>query len=93
MNFSALQQNGLATQPYDLGSGDLLKCRFEVDLNMASGSYNLCVMLYRYDTQSEIDTWAPPGKFFVALDQPGSKGLVNCNPKVVLSEIQAVDSL
>jgi lipopolysaccharide transport system ATP-binding protein len=84
--FFSTSTERLGHAPYDMNPGDELNCRFEVDLNMASGTYHLCAMLYRYDTESVIDTWQPAGTFFVDSENIGSKGIVNCNPKLAVSE-------
>ena len=72
---------------YHLMPGDELKCSFDVELNMASGNYLLCAMLYRYDTESEIDNWAPAKTFFVTSPKTGSAGVLSCNPEVTVSEL------
>lgn len=78
---------------YDLNPGDVLSCQYEIDLNMAPGTYYMCVSLYRYDTQSVIDRWNPPGMFFIESDNTGSTGIVNCNPTVSFAEIRSSEDL
>ncbi len=73
---------------YELKAGDKLTCSFELELNMAYGSYHACVALYRYDVGVALDEWAPAATFFVGSKLRGFRGIVNCKPVVVQESVE-----
>ena len=72
---------------FDLEEGDVYRCTFELHLNMAVGIFSPSVLVYRYDTQTEYDRWAPATSIYVssAVDVRGS---VNCFPTLTRQEIR-----
>ena len=70
-----------------LEAGQVFSCTFEICLNFATGVYHPSVLVYRYDTQTEFDRWAPAGTISVSSDD-GVGGIVSCFPRVVREEIR-----
>jgi lipopolysaccharide transport system ATP-binding protein len=72
---------------FTLEHGDSYKCTFELTLNMANGVFHPAVLVYRYDTQTAYDRWAPAGTIYVSSEQD-VRGTVHCFPKVIHQEIR-----
>src|SRR5690606_24463886 len=77
----------LGHEPYELEAGDRLRCSFELELNMAYGTYHVNVVLFRYDIGKSLDAWEPAMTFFVGSKLKGFRGIVNCKPVVVQEAI------
>ncbi|MGB6199996.1 MAG: ABC transporter ATP-binding protein [Candidatus Acidiferrales bacterium] len=73
---------------FTLEEGDSFMCTFEMTLNMASGIYHPSILIYRYDTQTEFDRWAPAATIYMS-SEDDVRGTVHCFPKVVRQEIRA----
>jgi lipopolysaccharide transport system ATP-binding protein len=71
---------------FTLEEGELYACTFEIQMNMVTGVFHPSVLVYRYDTQTEYDRWAPAATIYVSSEQD-VRGVVNCFPKVIKSEI------
>ena len=73
---------------FTLEPGDTASCTFELDLNLTAGIYHPSVLLFRYDTQTEFDRWAPASTIYLnsAIDVGG---IANCMPQVVRKEVRA----
>jgi lipopolysaccharide transport system ATP-binding protein len=74
---------------FTLEEGELYACTFEIQMNMVTGIFHPSVLVYRYDTQTEYDRWAPAATIYVSSEQD-VRGMVNCFPKVIKSEIRSV---
>ena len=70
-----------------LSAGDTYSCTFELDLNLAEGTFHPAVVLYRYDIQAVYDRWEPAATLYVG-SESGVVGIVHCFPKVVREEIR-----
>ena len=71
---------------FSLNSGETFTCTFELDINMASGTFHLATLVYRYDTQTRIALRDPAATLYVTTDTD-VRGSVNCFPKVIRHEI------
>jgi len=71
---------------FDLAAGEEYRCTFEFQVNMAVGLFHPSIVVFRYDTQTEYDKWAPATTIYVQCED-GIRGTVNCFPKVVRQEI------
>ena len=72
---------------FTLDEGDFYTCTYELTLNMPTGIYHPAVLVYRYDTQTEFDRWAPATTIYVSSEED-VRGSVHCFPKVVRQEIR-----
>jgi len=73
---------------FTLDEGETYKCTFEITLNMTNGVFHPAVLVYRYDTQTEYDRWAPATTIYVSSNED-VRGTVHCFPKVVQQEIRS----
>ena len=76
---------------FALDAGEAYNCTFRVRMNFAKGVYHPSVLVYRYDTQTEYDHWAPASTMYVSSDE-GVGGVVNCFPEVVRREVSSPSS-
>lgn len=73
---------------FTLEAGEVFSCTFELRLNLANGLFHPSVLVYRYDTQTEYDRWAPATTIHVSSDED-VRGVANCFPQVIRQEIRA----
>jgi lipopolysaccharide transport system ATP-binding protein len=73
---------------FNLEAGETLRCTFELDLNLVSGTFYVSALIFRYDISMEYDQWLRAARIFIACDQD-VRGLANCFPKVIKREILA----
>jgi lipopolysaccharide transport system ATP-binding protein len=71
---------------FTLDEGDIYTCTFELRVNMAAGIFHPAILVYRYDTQTEYDRWAPAATIYVSSAED-VRGTVHCFPKVTRQEI------
>jgi lipopolysaccharide transport system ATP-binding protein len=71
---------------FSLAEGERYTCTFELALNLANGIFHPCVVVYRYDSQTEYDEWRPAATIYVACTDD-IRGVVNCFPKVTAQQI------
>jgi hypothetical protein len=71
----------------DLDQGDNYRCTFELDLNLADGTFYPSILIYRYDIQATYDTWEPAATIYVSSER-NVRGIVQCFPRVIQHEIQ-----
>lgn len=71
-----------------LEEGDVYACTFEVRLNMTNGIFHPSILVYRYDTQTEYDRWAPAATIYISSEED-VRGTVHCFPRVTRREIRA----
>ena len=72
---------------FTLDEGDVYACTFELNLNMPNGIFHSAILVYRYDTQTEYDRWAPATTIYVGSEED-VRGIVHCFPKVIRQEIR-----
>jgi lipopolysaccharide transport system ATP-binding protein len=75
----------LGYSSFDLEAGHVFRCTFEVDLNLAVGTFHISSLVFRYDTETEYTRWLEAVTFFVACPQD-IRGVVNCFPRLVRGE-------
>lgn len=73
--------------PFALETGETYRGMFELSLNMAHGSFNVCVRVYSSDTQHEHDKRDPAAMLFIGSTR-AVRGSVNCFPR--FTEVEAV---
>jgi lipopolysaccharide transport system ATP-binding protein len=72
-----------------LEAGEVFSCTFRLCLNLAIGIYHPSILVYRYDTQTEYDRWAPATTIYVS-SEDGISGIANCFPQLIRQKICAV---
>jgi lipopolysaccharide transport system ATP-binding protein len=70
---------------FNLEAGGTFRCRFELDLNLVSGTFYISSLIFRYDIAIEYDRWLRAATLFIASDQD-VRGLVNCFPRITKHE-------
>ncbi|MGA9061091.1 MAG: ABC transporter ATP-binding protein [Terracidiphilus sp.] len=73
---------------FTLEAGEVFSCTFHLRLNLTSGVYHPSILVYRYDTQTEYDRWAPAATIYLN-SQKGVGGIANCFPQLIRQEIRA----
>ena len=71
---------------FSLKPGENFNCTFELELNLASGTFHFVVTVYRYDIQKAYDSVFPAATIYVSAVRD-IRGIVNLNPKVIKQEI------
>ncbi len=74
----------LGHAPFSLQAGESYRCTFELTLNIAHGTFNVCVAVYRYDIQKTYDSQLPALTLFIG-STIAVHGAVNCFPKLLES--------
>lgn len=82
----------LGQPSFSLGPGGRYRCSFELQLNMAHGTFDVYVAIHRYDIQKEYDIKAPATSIFVGATS-AVRGAVNCFPKLVEVEAPAASGV
>lgn len=77
----------LGRDTFDLEAGDVYGCTFELDLNLAEGTFYPSVVLFRYDIQTVYDRWEPATTIYLS-SEGGVRGIAHCFPKVIHEEIR-----
>jgi ABC-type polysaccharide/polyol phosphate transport system ATPase subunit len=70
---------------FSLNPGESYRCRFELSLNMAHGTFYMAVGVRRHDIEKTYDFKVPGVTVFVG-SKAGVRGAVNCFPKLVEAE-------
>jgi lipopolysaccharide transport system ATP-binding protein len=69
---------------FTISPGQVYKCSFEIKINLAHGTFGLCVAIHRYDIQKTFDKKVPAVTLFVGSTM-AVRGAVNCFPKIIES--------
>jgi lipopolysaccharide transport system ATP-binding protein len=72
---------------FTLEEGDVYTCTFELNVNLANGTFHPSILVYRYDIQTEYDRWEPATTIYVS-SEDDVRGIVHCFPKVIRQEIR-----
>ena len=72
---------------FTLEAGEVFTCTFELRLNLANGVFHPSILVYRYDTQTEYDRWAPATTIHVSSEED-VRGAAHLFPKVIRQEIR-----
>jgi lipopolysaccharide transport system ATP-binding protein len=75
----------LGREPFAIEAGESFVTSFALKLNLAPGTYQLAVYLYRYDIQRNYDTKMPAATFYVT-SATDVKGVAHVQPRVVRFE-------
>jgi lipopolysaccharide transport system ATP-binding protein len=67
---------------FSLEAGDVFRCTFELRLNVTTGLYHLCMLVYRHETQTTYDDWAPAATIYVS-SEDDVRGFAHCFPRVI----------
>ena len=78
----------LGFAPFSLQPGGTYRCTFELDLNIAHGTFHLVTQVYRYDIQKSFDRRDPAATIFIG-STTAVGGAVNCFPRLIESETVA----
>jgi lipopolysaccharide transport system ATP-binding protein len=73
---------------FNLDEGEVFTCTFELQLNLANGIFHPSILVYRYDTQTEYDRWAPAATIYASSDED-VRGAAHLFPKLTRQEIRA----
>jgi hypothetical protein len=76
---------------FTLEAGEVFTCTFELQMNLANGVFHPSILVYRYDTQTEYDRWAPAATIYVSSDED-VRGAAHLFPKVTRQQIHAEDA-
>jgi ABC-type polysaccharide/polyol phosphate transport system ATPase subunit len=75
----------LGHRPFSLQAGESYRASFELTLNMAHGTFGVCVAVKRNDIQQEFDRKDPATMVFIGSTN-SVRGAVNCFPRFVEAE-------
>jgi len=67
---------------FSMEPGQSYRCTFELKLNMAHGSFGLCVAVHRYDINKSLARKVPAATLFIG-STLSVRGAVNCFPKLL----------
>ena len=71
----------LGFPPIAMKPGERFACTFEMDLNLAGGTYYFGIVLFRFNNEKVVDRLYPAATIFVN-SSPGARGVMNPFPKV-----------
>lgn len=71
----------LGCAPITLQPGQSYRCTFELTLNLAHGTFDLCAAVHRYDIGKSYDRRVPAATVFIGSSM-GVRGAVNCFPRI-----------
>ncbi len=71
----------LGFPPIAMKPGERFACTFEMDLNLAGGTYYFGIVLFRFNNEKVMDRLYPAATIFVN-SSPGARGVMNPFPKV-----------
>jgi homopolymeric O-antigen transport system ATP-binding protein len=72
----------LGQAPFVLEAGQRVSVTFEIDAQLAEGTFHINAYLFRYTTNHSYDKWANAATFFVG-GAPEVRGSVNLRPRLV----------
>jgi len=76
---------GLGQSRFSLQPGETYRCRFELSLNMAHGTFYVCASVFRYALFKDYDRREPAATIFIG-STLAVRGAVNCFPRLVEAE-------
>jgi len=71
----------------NLEQGDTYICTFQLDLNLADGTFYPSVVLFRYDVQTVYDRWEPAATIYV--NSNSVRGIAHCSPKIIDQSVRS----
>lgn len=72
---------------FDLDQGEVYSCTFELQLNLADGTFYPSVVLFRYDIQTVYDRWEPAATIYIS-SEGAVRGIAHCFPQIVRQEVR-----
>ena len=84
-NIFGTTTEGLGHSRFSLHPGETYRCRFELTLNMAHGTFYVCASVFRYDFQKDYDRKELAATIFIG-STLAVRGAVNCFPRLVEAE-------
>ena len=72
----------LGYEPFSLQAGESYRCTFQLTLNIAHGTFNVCVAVYRYDLRTTYDSQLSVATLFIG-STTAVRGAVNCFPRLL----------
>ncbi len=72
----------LGYEPFSLQAGESYHCTFELTLNIAHGTFNVCVAVHRYDLSKTLDSQLSAITLFIGSTM-AVRGAVNCFPRLL----------
>jgi lipopolysaccharide transport system ATP-binding protein len=78
----------LGASAITLDCGQTLKCTFELDLNLAAGTFHVNAFLRRYVSNRAYDRWFSAATFFVT-GAPEVRGIVALHPRLAACRVGA----
>lgn len=81
----------LGHRPFSLQAGETYRASFELTLNMAHGTFGVCVAVKRNDIQKEFDRKDPATMVFIGSTN-SVRGAVNCFPRFIEAETATLGS-
>lgn len=72
---------------FELEQGEVYQCTFELDINLAEGTFYPSVVLFRYDIQTVYDRWEPAATIYVG-SEGGVRGIAHCFPRLIRQDIR-----
>lgn len=82
----------LGYEPFSLQGGEAYHCTFELTLNIAHGTFGVCVAVHRYDIQKTYDSQLSALTLFIG-STTAVRGAVNCFPRLLEAGTEAVAAL
>ena len=73
----------------DLAAGETYRCTFELDLNLAEGTFHPAVVIYRYDIQTIYDEWEPAATIYMG-SEGGVRGIAHCFPRLISEQVSSL---
>jgi ABC-type polysaccharide/polyol phosphate transport system ATPase subunit len=75
----------------NLQPGESFRCTFELTLNVAHGTFDLCTGVRRYDIEKSYDRRIPAATLFVG-SSLAVRGAVNCFPRIIESGVFKIEA-
>jgi ABC-type polysaccharide/polyol phosphate transport system ATPase subunit len=75
---------------FSLRAGDVLRCSYQLELHLASGTFHVCVVLSRHEIGVRYDEWAPATTIYVD-SKIGARGVAQLYPKAVYEIVRDPD--
>ncbi len=72
---------------FAMNGGDIYACTFEINVNLAGGTFYPSIAVYRYDIETAYDRRVPATTIYVS-SEDDVRGAANCFPRVTRVEIR-----
>ncbi len=82
----------LGAGPLSIRRGETAKCVFDLDLELAEGTYYINAYIHQYVTGTTYDRWDTAATFFVR-GTPSMRGVVNLHPRLTSCAVCAASAI